>query len=111
MGSELMLGGFGQGDDRRGLISRASKAQREMQQREQQTGAELLFLARKQEVTAALRHRMTQNAMHDVMDVVVLAERLAGGDPFLAQELTKIVGEFTRTTADDIRTFGNGLGR
>ncbi|WP_169922631.1 hypothetical protein [Streptomyces lushanensis] len=53
---------------------------------------------------------MTETAMHDVTDMVGLARQLAGGDPLLAQELGKLVAEFNRQTARDIRSFGNGLG-
>ncbi|MFI5888110.1 hypothetical protein [Streptomyces sp. NPDC051554] len=108
MGSELMLGG-GQAEDR-GWLARPSKVQREIQRREEREGANLMYEAKKQEFTAALRKRLMENAVHDVTDVVVLAEQLSAGDQFLAQELGKLIGEFTRQTAQDIRSFGNGLG-
>lgn len=47
MCSELMLGGLGQPGDRKSVMSRASKPQRAMQQREQETAANLMFEARK----------------------------------------------------------------
>ncbi|WP_369042472.1 hypothetical protein [Streptomyces sp. Midd1] len=108
MGSELMLGGFGQSESRKSVM-RASKTERAMQQREQEAAANLLFEARKQEFTAALRQRATQNAMHDVRDVGTEARDLADGDPFLASLLIPLVEEFQRQTVRDIRTFGNGL--
>ncbi|MGW3287534.1 hypothetical protein ACWDR3_23160 [Streptomyces sp. NPDC001002] len=108
MGSELMLGGFGQSEGRKNVM-RVSKAERVMQQREQEAAANLLFEARKQEFTAALRQRITENAMHDVHDVGTTARDLADGDPFLASLLIPLVEEFTRQTVRDVRTFGNGL--
>ncbi|WP_416982943.1 hypothetical protein [Streptomyces sp. T028] len=107
MGSELTLGGFGQQPERRG---RLSKDQRALVRRAEHDRDALLYEAKKQEFTAALRLRMTESAMHDVTDVVNLARQLAGNDPYLAQELTKLVGEFSRQTAHDVRSFGNGLG-
>ncbi|WP_329101613.1 hypothetical protein [Streptomyces sp. NBC_01439] len=111
MGNDLVLGGYGQPEERRGwLAPKQSAVQREYQQREERAAAELMFQAKKQEATAALRMRLTETAMHDVADVVSLARQLAAGDPFLAQELGALVGEFNRQTARDIRGFGNGLG-
>jgi len=104
-----MLGGFGQQDNRKNVMSRASKAQRAMHQREQETVANLLFEARKQEAIAVLRRRMADTAMYDVRDVGELACDLANGDPFLANLLVPIVEEFSRQTVRDIRAFGNGL--
>ncbi|WP_405970884.1 hypothetical protein OG496_12330 [Streptomyces sp. NBC_00988] len=111
MGNDLILGGYGQPEERRGWLSpKQSAVQREFQQREERASAELLFNARKQQATAALRMHLTETAMHDVTDMVSLARQLAGGDPLLAQELGKLVAEFNRQTARDIRSFGNGLG-
>ncbi|MEU9779652.1 hypothetical protein AB0H92_01450 [Streptomyces phaeochromogenes] len=107
MGNELTLGGFGQQPERRGRLSRDQRA---LVQRAEHDRDVLLFEAKKQEFTAALRLRMTESAMHDVTDVVNLARQLAGNDAFLAQELGKVVGEFTRQTTHDVRSFGNGLG-
>ncbi|MGW0864697.1 hypothetical protein [Streptomyces sp. NPDC002611] len=107
MGSELTLGGFGQQPERRGRLTRDQRA---LVQRAEHDRDALLFEAKKQEFTAALRLRLTESAMYDVTDVVGLARQLAGNDPFLAQELGKLAGEFTRQTAQDIRSFGNGLG-
>lgn len=104
MSSELIFGGFGQDDGRGGMVARSSR--RAMQQRERNDAASLMYEVRRQEVVAAFRQRITQNAMHDVMDVVLLAQRLAAGDPYLSQELGTVVGEFTRQTANDIHNFG-----
>ncbi|WP_159766061.1 hypothetical protein [Streptomyces sp. HM190] len=90
-------------------MARPSKVQREIQRREERDSAELLYEAKKQEFTAALRKRLVENAIHDVTDVVGLAEQLAAGDPFLIQELSRLVTEYNRQVAQDIRTFGNGL--
>ncbi|MDX2697463.1 hypothetical protein [Streptomyces ipomoeae] len=107
MGNELMLGGFGQQPERRGRLTRDQRA---LVQRAEHDRDALLFEARKQEFTAALRLRMTEGAMHDVTDVVNLARQLGGDDPYLLRELGKLQQEFTRQTAHDIRSFGNGLG-
>jgi DNA polymerase III delta prime subunit len=109
MSSELMLGGFGQQDNRKSVMVRASKAERAMQQREQQEATNLMFEARKQEATALLRKRMSETAMYDVQDVGELARELANGDAFLASLLVPIVEEFARQTVRDIRTFGHGF--
>ncbi|MFC8080346.1 hypothetical protein ACFUN8_33000 [Streptomyces sp. NPDC057307] len=110
MGSELMLGDDGQEDGRGGWLNRQSKEQRALQARAKRDGANLLYEAQKQELTAALRMRLTENAMHDITDVVGLAQQLSAGDPYLAQELHKIVQDFARQSGRDVRNFGNGLG-
>ncbi|MGC5342219.1 hypothetical protein ACPXCE_09270 [Streptomyces sp. DT24] len=112
MGSELMLGGGGQqeGRGRGGWLARPSKEQRALQARADRDRTNLLYEAQKQEFTAALRTRLTENAMHDITDVVGLAQQLAAGDPYIGAELHKIVQEYARQTGRDIRSFGNGLG-
>ncbi|WP_435212638.1 hypothetical protein [Streptomyces sp. bgisy034] len=107
MGSELTLGGFGQQPERRG---RLSKDQRALVRRAEHDRDTLLYEAKKQEFTAALRKRQTDNALYDITDVTHLAQELAAGDPYLAQQLDIIVKSFTRETASDLRRFGNGLG-
>ncbi|WP_200300806.1 hypothetical protein [Streptomyces adelaidensis] len=108
MGSELMLGGDGQQNGRGGWLARPSKEQRALQARADRDRTGLLYEARKQELTAALRTCLTENAMHDITDVVGLARTLAQSDPYLGAELHKIVQEFTRQTGRDIRDFGRG---
>jgi len=107
MGSDLTLGGFGQQPERRGRLSRDQRA---LVQRAEHDRDVLLFEAKKQEFTAALRKRQTDNAMYDIADVTHLAQELAVGNPYLAQQLDIIVKSFTHETVRDHRSFGNGLG-
>jgi hypothetical protein len=109
MGSELMLGGFGQADNGKSVMSRPSKTQRAMQRREEQEAAQLMYEARKQEATEFLRKRMTETALHDTQDIGELASELAKDDAFLASLLAPIAQEFGRQAARDVRLFGNGL--
>ncbi|MGW0495762.1 hypothetical protein ACWD0Z_10135 [Streptomyces sp. NPDC003007] len=107
MGNELMLGGFGQQPERRGRLTRDQRA---LVQRAEHDRDALLFEAKKQEFKAALRKRATDTAMYDITDVTQLAQQLAQGNPYLAQQLDIIVKSFTNETARDVRNFGNGLG-
>ena len=102
-----MLGGFGQQPERRGRLTRDQRA---LVQRAEHDRDALLFEAKKQEFKAALRKRATDTAMYDITDVTQLAQQLAGGNPYLAQQLDIIVKSFTNETARDVRSFGNGLG-
>ncbi|MGW3931332.1 hypothetical protein ACWECC_24980 [Streptomyces microflavus] len=107
MGNELMLGGFGQEPERRGRLTRE---QRELVRRAEHNRDALLFEAKKQEFKAALRKRAADSALYDITDVTHLAQQLAEGNPYLAQQLDGIVKTFTNETARDIRNFGNGTG-
>ncbi|WP_103530557.1 hypothetical protein [Streptomyces sp. SM11] len=107
MGTDLTLGSYGNQPERR---PRPTKQQRDLVRRAEQDRDALLYEAKKQEFTAALRLRLTEGALHDVTDVVSLARQLSAGDPYLTQELSKLVSDFTRETARDLRSFGNGLG-
>lgn len=110
MGSELMPGGNGQQDGGRGSwLARPSREQRALQARADRDRTGLMYEAQKQEFKGALRQRLTENALHDVTEVVGMARQLAGGDAYLAAELHKIVQEFSRQAGRDIRDFGNGL--
>ncbi|MBD2828149.1 hypothetical protein ID875_06965 [Streptomyces globisporus] len=108
MGSELMFGGFGQEPERRGRLNRDQRA---LQARADRDRTNLLYEAQKQEFTAALRTRMSQNGLQDARDVGELARELAGDDPFLASLLGPIAEEFGRQVVRDVRYFGKGLTR
>ena len=109
MGNEIMLGAYGQPRSNRGVLARATKAERALQQRESLEAATLLYEARRQEAVAMLRKRMSEAALYDIRDVGELAANLAGEDRFFAAMLVPIVEEFSRQTAQDIRSFNNGL--
>ena len=104
MGNDLIS--FSQPPERR----RLTKTERALVQRAEDDRNTLLFEARKQEFTTALRKRLSENALYDVRDVAELAQDLAGGDQFLAAMLIPIVQEFTRQTTREVRNFGNGRG-
>ncbi|WP_371655544.1 MULTISPECIES: hypothetical protein [unclassified Streptomyces] len=110
MDSELVFGSFGQMDERQGLFGRPSKSQRALQERAELDVAKLLVSARKQDVTGALRKRITENGLRDARDVLELLKELSGGDEMMARALLPIYSEFARQTARDVRDFGREFG-
>lgn len=110
MGSEVMLGGFGQPDERRGLAARPSRGQRAAQRRTDVDLVRLHGAGKIEEVKLLLRKRMTEDGMHDVADIFQLGQQLAAENPAVASLLGDIVREFAYTTARDIRDFGRMRG-
>lgn len=108
MSSDLMPRQYGQPEERRGLLARASRAERAIQQRAELDLLQLASDARHDEVKAILRKRLTECGMEDITDVGREARELADGDQFIASLLIPIVQEFARQTAHDVRDFGRG---
>ena len=48
-----------------------------------------------------------ENAEYGLTDVVHEAERLSTGNPYLAQELQKLIDVFSMRTGRDLYNFGN----
>ncbi|MFB6518563.1 hypothetical protein [Streptomyces sp. NPDC056401] len=106
MGSELMLGGGGQSDDRRAMERRPSRGVRNVQRRADAELSRLVNNGRYEDAKAMIRKRLTEDGLQDVVDIYRLGDELAASTPGATGLLAEIVQEYARTTARDIRDFG-----